>query len=183
MDALTHLILTGAGSGSALGARTVVDFVLSCITWTIGLVWAVIAVAGPTYWFWQCSCPAPVTRSGCVEILRVVPGSVPKSTLGGLAAGESVLYGVLGGLLLVSLPVVVHGLGVLHDQVARLMLGEGSSEVPRCEIAAREVSRVAAIVAEGDALRRLERDIHDGPQQSQLRVQFDLSSAIRAGCS
>jgi signal transduction histidine kinase len=41
------------------------------------------------------------------------------------------------------------------------------------------VSRGAAIAAEGHSLRRLERDIHDGPQQRLVRLQMDLAAAER----
>jgi signal transduction histidine kinase len=37
----------------------------------------------------------------------------------------------------------------------------------------------AAISAEGHSLRRLERDIHDGPQQRLVRLQMDLAAADR----
>jgi signal transduction histidine kinase len=40
-------------------------------------------------------------------------------------------------------------------------------------------SRSAAVAAEGTALRRLERDIHDGPQQRLVRLQMDLAAADR----
>jgi signal transduction histidine kinase len=40
-------------------------------------------------------------------------------------------------------------------------------------------SRGAAISAEGHSLRRLERDIHDGPQQRLVRMQMDLAAADR----
>jgi signal transduction histidine kinase len=39
--------------------------------------------------------------------------------------------------------------------------------------------RSAAVAAEGTALRRLERDIHDGPQQRLVRLQMDLAAADR----
>src|SRR5690606_27172132 len=39
--------------------------------------------------------------------------------------------------------------------------------------------RGAAISAEGHSLRRLERDIHDGPQQRLVRLQMDLAAAER----
>jgi signal transduction histidine kinase len=40
-------------------------------------------------------------------------------------------------------------------------------------------SRAAAVSAEATALRRLERDIHDGPQQRLIRLAMDLSRAQR----
>ena len=40
-------------------------------------------------------------------------------------------------------------------------------------------SRTAAGVAEAQTLRRLERDLHDGPQQRLVRLGMDISAAQR----
>jgi signal transduction histidine kinase len=40
-------------------------------------------------------------------------------------------------------------------------------------------SRGAAVIAEDHSLRRLKRDIHDGPQQRIIRLQYEISSAER----
>ena len=60
------------------------------------------------------------------------------------------------------------------------MLGRFPSDDLKREVEALGVSRDAAITAENHSLRRLERDIHDGPQQRLVRLQFDLASAERA---
>jgi signal transduction histidine kinase len=174
-------ILSDGRTWSYWAHAAVVELVLAGITWSIGLVWAVVSVSGTTYWFWGRFLP----RSGDevwlhTVVLKGFPGYVPEHTAEGLFAGESVFYAVGGAVFLFTLPVVTHGLVLLHHAVARLMLGEGDAVALRREIAASEASRVSAILAEDDALRRLERDIHDGPQQSLLRVQYDLSSSLRA---
>lgn len=159
----------------------VVELVVGSVTWSIALAWTAVALAGPTYWFWGRSVSHGGTESWThVESLGWIPGYRPETTPDGLFAGESVYYGVVGGVFLLTLPLVVHGLVLLHEVVARTMLGEGLSAILRREIADSEEARGLAILAEDDALRRLERDIHDGPQQSLLRVQFDLSSSLRA---
>jgi signal transduction histidine kinase len=53
------------------------------------------------------------------------------------------------------------------------------SEELQVQMADLSASRSAAVAAEGTALRRLERDIHDGPQQRLVRLQMDLASAER----
>ncbi|WP_241089916.1 histidine kinase, partial [Pseudomonas viridiflava] len=60
------------------------------------------------------------------------------------------------------------------------MLGRFASDDLKREVAALGASRDAAVSAEDHSLRRLERDIHDGPQQRLVRLQFDLASAERA---
>ncbi|KQQ28871.1 hypothetical protein ASF54_09680 [Frondihabitans sp. Leaf304] len=158
-----------------------VAFVLGLVTWIVAVAWLALSVGGVTYWFWGRYLPAEPGETWVhVTVLRAIPGYLPESTREGLLAGESVFYAAVGGILLVVLPLVVHGLVRIHEGAARLLLGESSSAVLRREIADSEVSRVSALLAEDDALRRLERDIHDGPQQSLLRVQYDLSSSLRA---
>ena len=59
------------------------------------------------------------------------------------------------------------------------MLGAWPSEALQREVADLSASRGAAVAAEDQSLRRLERDIHDGPQQRLVRLQLDLASAER----
>ncbi|GAA4266842.1 sensor histidine kinase [Frondihabitans peucedani] len=87
---------------------------------------------------------------------------------------------VLGLALLALLPLLTRGGVKLMGAVARPLLGGFRSEQLQAEVAGLEVSRSAAVSAEGTALRRLERDIHDGPQQRLIRIQMDLAAASRA---
>jgi signal transduction histidine kinase len=68
----------------------------------------------------------------------------------------------------------------MHQAIAAAILGGFRSDELEVELADREISRTAALSAEGTALRRLERDIHDGPQQRLVRLQMDLAAASRA---
>ena len=77
-----------------------------------------------------------------------------------------------------TLPFVTRGLTLARFLVDRLLLGPWGSEALQREVAELSVSRGAAVAAEDRALRRLERDIHDGPQQRLIRVQMDLGSAL-----
>ncbi|TPX04649.1 hypothetical protein FJ656_10760, partial [Schumannella luteola] len=86
---------------------------------------------------------------------------------------------VIGVVFLVTLPFVTHGLTWIHHAVARGMLSAFRSEELQVRMADLSASRSAAVAAEGTALRRLERDIHDGPQQRLVRLQMDLASAER----
>jgi len=86
---------------------------------------------------------------------------------------------VAGLAMLALLPAVTRGLVLLHDVIARVTLGAFPSEALRTQVGDLEASRGAAISAEGHSLRRLERDIHDGPQQRLVRLQMDLAAADR----
>jgi signal transduction histidine kinase len=54
-----------------------------------------------------------------------------------------------------------------------------SRAATQAEIGRLAGGRDAAVAAEAVALRRLERDIHDGPQQRLVRLQMDLARAQR----
>jgi signal transduction histidine kinase len=96
-----------------------------------------------------------------------------------LATWIAVLAFVGGLVLLAALPLLTRGLTWAHWGADRLLLARFPSEQVNAEVAAIDDSRRAAVVAEDLALRRLERDIHDGPQQRLLRLQLDLASAER----
>jgi signal transduction histidine kinase len=66
-------------------------------------------------------------------------------------------------------------MALLKANFARGML-TGVAEV-RDRITVLEERRAAAVSAEATALRRLERDIHDGPQQRLVRLAMDLGRA------
>src|SRR5690606_27312491 len=67
------------------------------------------------------------------------------------------------------------GLTALHQGVARGLLSSRFEEQER--LARTEESRAAGRSAESTALRRLERDLHDGPQQRLVRASMDLARA------
>jgi len=85
----------------------------------------------------------------------------------------------LGLLMLALLPFITRGATLAHHGAARLLLSRFASEDLRGEVARVDAARIAAVTAEDTALRRLERDIHDGPQQRLLRLQMELSTAER----
>jgi signal transduction histidine kinase len=86
----------------------------------------------------------------------------------------------IGVGLLAVLPWITHGCVWVQNAIARAMLGPFRAEQLAADVAGLRVSRSAAVSAEGTALRRLERDIHDGPQQRLIRIQMDLAAASRA---
>ncbi|UTT61579.1 sensor histidine kinase [Microcella humidisoli] len=86
---------------------------------------------------------------------------------------------VLGVIALVTLPYVLRGLTWLHAAIARPFLGRFTNEQLEQQVSSLFTSRQAAVAAEGSALRRIERDIHDGPQQRLIRLQMDLAAAER----
>lgn len=98
----------------------------------------------------------------------------------GIGEGAMMVITVAVGLfLLATLPFVTRVFVLLHFQIDRLLLSGFRSEELQRQVLDLNASRGAAISAEGHSLRRLERDIHDGPQQRLVRLQMDLAAADR----
>lgn len=107
---------------------------------------------------------------------------VPPTAVRVLGEALPVLFAlavVLGVIALLTLPYVLRGLTWLHAAIARPFLGRFTNEQLEQQVSSLFTSRQAAVAAEGSALRRIERDIHDGPQQRLIRLQMDLAAAER----
>ncbi|WP_411699992.1 sensor histidine kinase [Conyzicola sp.] len=167
-------VLGGAHYWLYLLHTMVVNFAVSLATWLVTVIWVSVTFSAVTFWFWQISLP---DRGG--------EWYVTSGLLEGLAPGvgrdvlEAAVVFVIGVIMLAALPFVTRGLVLLHDVIARVTLGAFASEALRAQVGDLEASRGAAISAEGHSLRRLERDIHDGPQQRLVRLQMDLAAADR----
>lgn len=138
---------------------------LATITWTTTVVWLVTGVAGVSYWAWgerleAAAGPGTVTISGITEL----PG---------------VWEVVVGAVLLVTLVPVARGLVLAHAAFARGTIGNTSVRALAQRVDVLTASRAAASDAEAAALRSLERDLHDGPQQRLVRLEMDLAAAQR----
>jgi len=154
-----------------------IDFVVSTISFSLMISWVATALGGVTYWFWQIFLPIPSNPVFPVHWLLVHIG-LPVGTADPRAV-DAIGYLIVGLVFLATLPFVTRGLTSLHWLVAKGMLGAFRSDALRREVASLSSSRTAAVAAEGTALRRLERDIHDGPQQRLVRLQMDLAAAER----
>jgi signal transduction histidine kinase len=104
-------------------------------------------------------------------LFRLITGS--SSRLGDIALNTAI-----GVFLLVSLPWVVRGLVAVRVGLARSLLTNQTAAL-RARTEQLSAGRRAAVQAEAQTLRRLERDIHDGPQQRLVRLNMDLEAAAR----
>lgn len=161
-----------------------VNYVVSIATWTVTVAWLSTGLGGVSYWFWSQFLPVGHDRWSLSRWFThgFVDGSghMPAVDAARWATLDSLVLLVLGILLLVTLPFVTRVLVMLHQVIARGMLSAFPSDGLRREVSSLSESRGAAISAEGHSLRRLERDIHDGPQQKLVRLQMDLAAAERA---
>ena len=139
---------------------------VSAVTFAITIAWWVAAIAGSLYWAYDWVIPkgGPADQS-LAELLG----------LGDSDAARIIVQSALGLFFLISLPIVVRGCALMQARFGRALL-TGVAAM-RDRITVLEEQKRAAVAAEANALRRLERDIHDGPQQRLVRLAMDLSRA------
>ncbi|MEV4760744.1 sensor domain-containing protein [Micromonospora sp. NPDC049559] len=146
-------------------AHGCLKIVISAVTFAITLSWWAGAVAGSLYWAYDWAIPQSPDDQGLSELLGL--GNSPAARIG--------LNSALGLFFLITLPIVARGCALLQASFGRALL-TGVAEM-RNRITVLEEQKRAAASAEATALRRLERDIHDGPQQRLVRLAMDLSRA------
>jgi signal transduction histidine kinase len=149
----------------------VINFVVSLVSWTLTVVWLAAAFGGVTSWFWRRATPGDEEWTFVID--RLLPDE------GAQRVANDIISFLIGATFIALLPLLTRALVLLHEVVARYTLGAFASDALRRQVGDLEASRGAAISAEGHSLRRLERDIHDGPQQRLVRLQMDLSAADR----
>jgi signal transduction histidine kinase len=104
-------------------------------------------------------------------------------SLGLTSLDERIAFAVtLGLLLLATLPLVTRACVVAQAGLGQALLSDQSALHRRIRGVEQErdtarAQTLAAVTAEADALRRLERDIHDGPQQRLVRLAMELGRA------
>ncbi|MEK6343601.1 MAG: histidine kinase, partial [Curtobacterium sp.] len=103
---------------------------------------------------------------------------------GGFDSASVVTLGFLGLLSMAAsvalFPLWARGSVIAHWWIDFGLLGGFRAEVLERRVAGLQASRAGAVTAEGQALRQIERDLHDGPQQRLVRLRMDLSAAERA---
>ncbi|MFC5832754.1 sensor histidine kinase [Nonomuraea insulae] len=138
----------------------IISFVLTVVFWAIplaGLTW-------PLYG---------------IFLLRI-PGNTELPELLGL--GDSygvgvVFYVGLGLVFTMLMPFAIRGAALIRAVLGRALLTGVAELQERIDDLAE--GRAAAVSAEANALRKLERDIHDGPQQRLVSLAMELSRAQR----
>jgi signal transduction histidine kinase len=141
---------------------------LATLTWSVAVTWWAGTLAGLTYWIWSPLLPGSVNQ-----------GSTTLPELLNLPLSESTFNFLVGLAFAVTLVPVVRGCANLHELWARALLDGSSRRALAERVEDLTERRVAGAAAEAQSLRRLERDLHDGPQQRLVRLGMDLSVAER----
>ncbi|WP_433239230.1 sensor histidine kinase [Streptosporangium sp. CA-135522] len=145
----------------------IVAFPISIVTFVFTVVWwagTILGLTSPLYGWITASIPG---NHGLAYLLG----------FGDEAWIDVVVNTVIGVLFALTLPVIVRGAALTKAGLGRALL-TGVAELQE-RIDDLSESRAAAVSAEANALRRLERDIHDGPQQRLVSLAMDLSRAQR----
>ena len=145
-----------------------VNFLLALISFPLAITWtlgAIGTVGGPLATLILENVLPDADRSALADLL----GFTGPTAL----AIDIALQVAVGLLFLLTVGPVVRGLTALHRGVGRGLLSSRHEEQQR--LARAEESRAAGRSAESAALRRLERDLHDGPQQRLVRASMDLA--------
>ncbi|HKT04625.1 MAG TPA: sensor domain-containing protein [Rugosimonospora sp.] len=152
-------------------------FVVATVTFTLLTLWWSAAVSGTLYVVYGWFLPDDPSSG------LVVKGRQLSDLLGmGGTVGRVVLTTSIGFFFLGTLPLAVRVLAVGQARLSRTLLSgvaEMRQRISGLEMgkATAEAQTAAAVSAEASALRRLERDIHDGPQQRLVRLAMDLGRA------
>ena len=150
----------------------ILRFIPSTFAFSVVVAWWSAALGGLTFVLWDWSIPRGPDNTDLPELLG----------LGDAWTTRALFYLVVGVFFAVTLIPVVRGVALLEALFARALLSgvnELREQVAEAE-AARDTARAqkaAAVSAEATALRRLERDVHDGPQQRLVRLAMDLGRA------
>jgi signal transduction histidine kinase len=150
--------------------HALIRFPLAIASFVVTVTFWTTALAGLTYGAWDWTLPDASTDPQQQDLLEVMGlHSTPGTRIA--------LYAGIGLVAAILLPFVVRAFAVLQAQLGRVLLT--SRAATQAEIGRLSQGRDAAVAAEAVALRQLERDIHDGPQQRLVRLGMDLSRAQR----
>ncbi|GAA1815845.1 sensor histidine kinase [Luedemannella flava] len=153
--------------------HAILRFPFAILSFVVTVTWWTVALAGLTNPLWLWAIP------------RDNPDNVTLPELLGLGDAyrtELVFYLGVGVFFAITLPFILRLVTLMESGLAHGMLNSVArlraqvDELTEVSTTAR-AQKAAAVSAEATALRRLERDIHDGPQQRLVRLAVDLGRA------
>ncbi|MGQ4365805.1 sensor domain-containing protein [Streptomyces sp. SAS_272] len=159
-------------------AHTVLVLPVVVVTSVVTALWWFVGMAAVT-----CPLRSPYATPGPLQPMTLYVGG-PRShialSLGLTSRDERVTFAVMFGLLvLATLPLVTRACVAAQAGLGKALLSDVSALHRRISGLEQErdtarAQTLAAVTAEAVALRRLERDIHDGPQQRLVRLAMEL---------
>lgn len=159
-----------------LGHQMILSPIVATVTFSITVTWLGTAIGGMTYWMWGW---IPSSFDNEHVVATWMRGHLPILGSWSDYAINVAAYLAAGLICLITIVPLVTGLTRLHHGLASVVLGKWSSDDFAEQAAAEKAARKHAVLAEDSAMRRLERDLHDGPQQRLVRLKLDLAQAER----
>jgi signal transduction histidine kinase len=147
--------------------HAIVGFPVRVAAAAVALGWLVIALGTALFVLWEWALP----RGDVSGLYGLVTGRDSR-------LAEIVVNTALGLVGLLLWPFVLRACTAARTGLARLLLVDESATL-RAVAERAEDSRRAVVSAEEHTLNRVERDLHDGPQQRLVRLTMDLESARR----
>jgi signal transduction histidine kinase len=162
-------------------AHAVVVLPVALVTSVVTALWWFVGLATASYLLRN-----PYPSAGSLRPSVLYAGSAQSHidlSLGLTSPAERVTFATAAGLLLLcALPLVTRACTAAQARLGQALLSDASALHRRISGLEQErdtarAQTVAAVSAEATALRRLERDIHDGPQQRLVRLAMELGRA------
>ncbi|HEX2300369.1 MAG TPA: sensor domain-containing protein, partial [Pseudonocardiaceae bacterium] len=149
----------------------VLAFPLRVASFAISVPWVIGGLGGVLYVLWEWALPRTPQDPDNYTLIELITGNDTR-------LADILFTTACGAVLLGSAPFVLRGLTAMQTGLAKALLtSENAALRARAEQLADR--RRAAAAAEAQTLRRVERDIHDGPQQRLVRLNIDLETAAR----
>jgi signal transduction histidine kinase len=171
-----------ADPGLWLGvAHAVVVLPVALVTSVVTALWWLFGFAFATF-----ALRNPYPSAGSLRPMFLYAGNAQSHigvSLGLTSPAGRVAFDTAAGLLLLcALPLVTRACVAVQAGLGQALLSDASALHRRISGLEQErdtarAQTVAAVSAEAAALRRLERDIHDGPQQRLVRLAMELGRA------
>jgi signal transduction histidine kinase len=162
-------------------AHAVVVLPVALVTSVVTALWWLFGLAFATFILRN-----PYPSAGSLRPETLYLGSAQSHigvSLGLTSPAGRVAFDTAAGLLLLcALPLVTRACVAAQTRLGQALLSDASALHRRISGLEQErdtarAQTVAAVSAEATALRRLERDIHDGPQQRLVRLAMELGRA------
>ncbi|MGA4540537.1 sensor histidine kinase [Uniformispora flossi] len=149
-------------------AHALLAFPVRVITFSLTLTWTVGGLGELTYGLWSGPIPRDDGQTGLLDLMFGVSSR----------AADIGFNTAVGVVLLATTVPMVRGLTAVQTGLARWLL---TNEAAALRARTRQLAdgRRSAVAAEAQTLRRLERDLHDGPQQRLVRLNMDLEAVAR----
>ncbi len=147
-------------------AHGVLALPVTMVTWSVAVTWWIGALSGLSYWLWSRALPPDDSSMSLSDVLD-------------LPWADWIPMLMLGVFFALTLIPVLRFTAAAQTSFASALLGNSRVGQLQERVAVLVASRNAAAQAEVDSLRRLERDLHDGPQQRLVRLGMDLAAIKR----